>query len=143
MATNMHVLVQEAYTITPPPTPLLSPLFALSLGFIPLMKNSLIRAYLSMQKYPLKLLLFCCKLPTFSYFFLLFHIRTYFFPTFLAGLQSNSGLWIDDVRLSVRLSVCLSVCQPFWLTWLTSAFKFVLSRINQYRLDTLNENRPG
>ena len=28
---------------------------------------------------------------------------------FLAGLQSNSGLWIDDVRLSVRLSVHLSV----------------------------------
>ena len=31
-------------------------------------------------------------------------------PPFLAGLQSNSGLWIDDVRLSVRLSVCPSVC---------------------------------
>ena len=27
----------------------------------------------------------------------------------LAGLQSNSGLWIDDVRLSVHLSVRLSV----------------------------------
>ena len=27
----------------------------------------------------------------------------------LAGLQSNSGLWIDDVRLSVCLSVRLSV----------------------------------
>ena len=27
----------------------------------------------------------------------------------LAGLQSNSGLWIDDVRLSVRPSICLSV----------------------------------
>ena len=30
------------------------------------------------------------------------------FP-FLAGLQSNSGLWIDDVRLSVRPSVRPSV----------------------------------
>ena len=29
---------------------------------------------------------------------------------FLAGLQSNSGLWIDDVRLSVCLSVRPSVC---------------------------------
>ena len=28
---------------------------------------------------------------------------------FLARLQSNSGLWIDDVRLSVPLSVCPSV----------------------------------
>ena len=32
---------------------------------------------------------------------------------FLAGLQSNSGLWIDDVRLSVCPSVRLSVCQHF------------------------------
>ena len=28
---------------------------------------------------------------------------------FLARLQRNSGLWIDDVHLSVRLSVCSSV----------------------------------
>ena len=56
--------------------------------------------------------------------------------TFLAGLQSNSGLWIDDVRLSLRLSVRLSTF------WLTSAFKFVLGRINQYRLDTLRWKRP-
>ena len=28
---------------------------------------------------------------------------------FLAGLQSNSGLWIDDVRLSVRPSVNILV----------------------------------
>ena len=59
---------------------------------------------------------------------------------FLAGLQSNSGLWIDDVRLSVRPSVCLSVrLSTFWLTF---AFKFILGRINQYRLDTLHGNRP-
>ena len=43
---------------------------------------------------------------------------------FLVGLQSNSGLWIDDVRLSVRPSVNI---------WLTSVFKFVLGHINQYR----------
>ena len=55
---------------------------------------------------------------------------------FLAGLQSNSGLWIDDVRLSVRPSVRLST---FWLTFV---FKFVLGHINQYRLDTLHGNRP-
>ena len=30
---------------------------------------------------------------------------------FLAGLQSNSGLWIDDFRLSVCLFVRPSVCQ--------------------------------
>ena len=51
---------------------------------------------------------------------------------FLAGLQSNSGLWIDDVRLSVRPSTF----------WLTSAFKFVLGHIYQYRLDALHGNRP-
>ena len=56
---------------------------------------------------------------------------------FLAGLQSNSGLWIDAVRLSVCPSVCPSVN-----IWLTSAFKFVLGHINQYRLDTLHVNRP-
>ena len=54
----------------------------------------------------------------------------------LAGLQSNSGLSIDDVRLSVCPSVRLST---FW--W-TSGFKFVLGRIYQYRLDTLHGNRP-
>ena len=48
---------------------------------------------------------------------------------FLAGLQSNSSLWIDDVRPSVNI-------------WLTSVFKFVLGHINQYRLDTLHGNRP-
>ena len=37
-----------------------------------------------------------------------------------------------SVRLSVRLSTF----------WLTSAFKFVLGLINQYRLDTLQGNRP-
>ena len=60
---------------------------------------------------------------------------------FLAGLQSNSGLWIDDVRLSVCLSVRLSV-RPSVNIWLTSVFKFVLGHINQYRLDTLHGNRP-
>ena len=49
----------------------------------PLDENSLIRAYISIQKYPLRLLLFSCKLLLFPTFFLLFHIRTsYFFPTF-------------------------------------------------------------
>ena len=46
----------------------------------------------------------------------------------LAWLQSSSGLWIDDVRLSTF--------------WLTSAFKFVLDHIKQYRLYTLHGNRP-
>ena len=67
---------------------------------------------------------------------------------FLAGLQSNSGLWIDDVRLSVcpavrpsvRPSVCPSVCLSTF--WLTSAFKFIRGHINQNRLDTLHGNRP-
>ena len=58
---------------------------------------------------------------------------TWCIQEFLAGLQSNSGLWIDDVRLSVRPSVNI---------WLTSAFKFVLGLINQYRLDTLHVYRP-
>ena len=31
------------------------------------------------------------------------------FQIFLAGLQSNSGLWIDDVRLSICLSVNILV----------------------------------
>ena len=44
-----------------------------------------------------------------------------------------------SVRPSLRLFVRLSI---FWLTWLTSAFKFVLGRINQYILDTLNGNSP-
>ena len=54
------------------------------------------------------------------------------FNEFLAGLQSNSGLWIDDVCPSVCPSVRLSTF------WLTSAFKFVLCHINQNRLDTLH-----
>ena len=58
----------------------------------------------------------------------------------LAGLQSNSGLWIDDVRLSVCPSVRPSVCLSTF--WLTSAFKFVLGPINQYRRDTLHGNIP-
>ena len=37
------------------------------------------------------------------------------YHNFLARLQSNSGLWIDDVRLSVRL------LSTFWLTF---AFQF-------------------
>ena len=37
---------------------------------------------------------------------------------FLAGLKSNSGLWIVDVHLSVHPSVCL------WTFWLTFVFKF-------------------
>ena len=59
---------------------------------------------------------------------------------------------IDDVRLSVCLSVYLFVCLSVCLSvcpsvrpstfWLTSAFKFVLSHINQYRLDTLHVYRP-
>ena len=34
---------------------------------------------------------------------------TLYLYSFLAGLQSNSGLWIDSVCLSVCLCVCLSV----------------------------------
>ena len=41
--------------------------------------------------------------------------------------------------LSVCL-FCLSVCPSTF--WLTSAFKFVLGQINQYRRDTLHGNRP-
>ena len=41
---------------------------------------------------------------------------------FLVGLQSNSGLWIDDVRLSVNILVnlCVEVCSRSHLsvqTW--------------------------
>ena len=45
----------------------------------------------------------------------------------------------------LMMSVCLSVCpsvRPSVNIWLTSAFKFVLGHINQYRLDTLHGNRP-
>ena len=73
----------------------------------------------------------CTTLNTYVYKFL---------RKFLAGLQSNSGLWIDDVRLSVCLSVRLSV-RPLTF-WLISAFKFVLGHINQYRLDALHVYRP-
>ena len=45
-----------------------------------------------------------------------------------------------SVCLSVPPSVCPSVCLSTF--WLTSAFKFVLGNINQYRLDTLHGNRP-
>ena len=54
--------------------------------------------------------------------------------------KSNSGLWIEDVCPSVCLSVSLSVRLSTF--WLTSAFKFVLRHINQYRLDTWHGNRP-
>ena len=75
-------------------------------------------------------------------------VRKKWLSPFLAGLQSNSGLWIDVVRpsvcLSVRLSVCLSVRPSVCLStfWLTCVFKFVLGHINQYRLDTLHGNGP-
>ena len=48
------------------------------------------------------------------------------------------------LMMSVCLSVCPSVCPSVRLStfWLTSAFKFVLGSINQYRLDTLHGNRP-
>ena len=44
----------------------------------------------------------------------------------------------------LMMSVCLSVRPSVRLStfWLTSAFKFVLGRINHYRLDTLHWNRP-
>ena len=48
------------------------------------------------------------------------------------------------LMMSVRPSVCPSVClsvRPSTF-WLTSAFKFVLGHINQYRLDTLHGKRP-
>ena len=48
--------------------------------------------------------------------------------------------WCPSVCLSVRPSVRPSVCLSTF--WLTSVFKFVLGRINQYRLDTLHGNRP-
>ena len=48
--------------------------------------------------------------------------------------------WCPSVCLSVRLSVRPSVRLSTF--WLTSAFKFVLGYINQYRLDTLHGNRP-
>ena len=61
----------------------------------------------------------------------------YFWPDCKAipayGLMMSVCL---SVLPSVRLSVCLSTF------WLTSAFKFVLGRITQYRLDTLHGNRP-
>ena len=44
------------------------------------------------------------------------------------------------LMMSVRLSVRPSVRPSTF--WLTSAFKFVLGRINQYRLDTLHGDRP-
>ena len=49
------------------------------------------------------------------------------------SLFSIPAYWL---MMSVRPSICLSTF------WLTSAFKFVLIHINQYRLDTLHGNRP-
>ena len=72
---------------------------------------------------------------------------------FSQKLQKNSSIfgriakqfrlmdwWCPSVCLSIRTSVCPSVCLSTF--WLTSAFKFVLSHINQYRLDTVHGNRP-
>ena len=56
--------------------------------------------------------------------------------SFLAELQSNSGLWIGEVCLSVNLSVRLSTF------WLTSTLKFVLSHVYEYQLDTMHVYRP-
>ena len=50
---------------------------------------------------------------------MLWVVKLHHISTFLALLQSNSGLWIDDVRLSVCPSVRLSVIH----IWLTFVFK--------------------
>ena len=79
MATN--ILVQEAHTIPPTSPSSLRSFFRLH----PLM-NFPWSVPASIKKYPLRLLLFSCKLLLFPTFFLLFHIRTsYFFLLFHQG----------------------------------------------------------
>ena len=63
------------------------------------------------------------------------HISRYLVNNLFGWIAKQFRLmdwWCPSVCLSVRLSTI----------WLTSAFKFVLGRINQYRLDTLHGNRP-
>ena len=99
MATN--ILVQEAYRI--PPASLSSICSVFRLHPPPLDEFSLIRAYLSIQKYPLKLLLFHVN----SYFFLLF---SYYFisepPTFFLLFHQGrvESLIIHKIKLDQWLN---------------------------------------
>ena len=57
----------------------------------------------------------------------------------LSHFSLQSHFWPDCKAIpayGLMMSVCLSTF------WLTSAFKFVISHINQYKLDTLHGNRP-
>ena len=72
---------------------------------------------------------------------------TYFWKNFNFShnflTRSDRAFWPDCKAIpayGLILSVCLSVRLSTF--WLTSAFKFVLGSINQYRLDTLHGNKP-
>ena len=72
-----------------------------------------------------------------------FFCKSNFYSSGLPG-SWQSIYWPDCKAIpayGLMMSVCPSVC-PSVNIWLTSAFKFVLGHINQYRLDTLHGNRP-
>ena len=72
------------------------------------------------------------------------HKAQRFRAIFARNFLKIHNFWPDCKAIpayGLMMSVCPSVCRSVNI-WLTSAFKFVLGHINQYRLYTLLGNRP-